>query len=159
MKSHVWNLRSSRAFRRLRSCFEKSRGRFGTRLVGFSVQGNHLHLIVEADDTAALSRAMQGLAIRIAKALNALLGLAGRVFDDHCFCRLLPTPTELVRAIRYVLQNHAHHFGASGGNDQFSSAVLAPDDSALDAPRGWLFRHGCRRVDPPLSKRYRVELG
>jgi hypothetical protein len=31
-----------------------------------------VHLIVEADDSVSLSRALQGLAIRIAKALNQL---------------------------------------------------------------------------------------
>ena len=44
--------------------------------------GNHLHLIVEADGNEALSRAMQGLCIRIAKALNAMMNLAGIHQDD-----------------------------------------------------------------------------
>ena len=43
----------------------------GLRIVQFSVQGNHLHLIVEADSSTALSRGMQGLCIRLAKALKA----------------------------------------------------------------------------------------
>ena len=38
-----WNLRSSRSFRRLRQAFEGALGRFGTRLIEYSVQGNHLH--------------------------------------------------------------------------------------------------------------------
>lgn len=61
----------------------RARAKFGARLVEFSVQGNHLHLIVEADDSASLSRAMQGLCIRIARALNALMRSAGAVFADH----------------------------------------------------------------------------
>ena len=39
-------------------------GRFGLRVFDFSVQGNHLHLIVEADSSESLSRGMQGLCIR-----------------------------------------------------------------------------------------------
>ena len=74
VREDVWNLRSGRAFRRILRCFEKALGRFGMRLIEFTVQGNHLHLIVEADDSESLSRAMQGLAIRIAKALNAMMG-------------------------------------------------------------------------------------
>jgi REP-associated tyrosine transposase len=149
VRKHVWNLRSGRAFRRIRACFEKARGRFGARLIEYSVQGNHLHLIVEADDTGALSRGMQGLTIRLARALNAMMDRAGRVFDDHYFARLLKTPTELVRAIRYVLQNHAHHFGEQGV-DRYSSA-LAP----LDAPASWLLRVGAARVGPELGDRWR----
>ena len=53
-------------------------------------------LIVEADNDAALSSGMQGLCIRIARALNAMMERAGGVFADHYWSRLLRTPTELV---------------------------------------------------------------
>jgi len=96
---HVWNLRSRRCFRAIAACFERSLGRFGLRLIEFSVLGNHLHLIVEADDTESLSRGMQGLSVRVAKALNRVMGSRGRVFADHYHARLLGTPTELVNAI------------------------------------------------------------
>jgi hypothetical protein len=36
------------------------------RLIHYSVQGNHLHLVVEAHDKVSLSRGMQGLAVRAA---------------------------------------------------------------------------------------------
>ena len=139
---HVWNLRSGRSFRRIRRCFEKARGRFGARLIEFSVQGNHLHLILEADCSDALSRAMQGLCIRLAKALNAMMKRTGAVFGDHYHSRLLRTPAELVNAIAYVLQNAAHHFG-HGAVDLYSS--LAHRDLLL-TPAGWLLRSGWRRA-------------
>jgi REP element-mobilizing transposase RayT len=147
VREHVWNLRSGRSYRRIRRAFEKAKGRLGVRLVHFSVQGNHLHLIVEADSNEALSRGLQGLCIRIAKALNAMMKRPGRVFADHYWSRLLPTPTELVKAIQYVLGNHQHHFGAKG-TDRFSSAALAPSDrdAVLAAPAGWLLRWGWRRA-------------
>ena len=143
MQEHVWNLRSGRSWRRIRRAFERARGRFGMRLIHFSVQGNHLHLIVEADDHRALARAMQGLCIRIAKALNAMMEASGRVFDDHYHSRLLRSPTELVRAIRYVLGNHEHHFGVKGV-DPYSSAVLEEMEVVVSEPRGWLLRVGWR---------------
>jgi putative transposase len=147
MRPHVWNLRSGRSFRRLRGAFSKGRDRLGLRLIEFSVQGNHLHLIVEADSSAALSRGMQGLAIRIARALNALMHRAGSVLADHYHSRLLGTPTELVRAIRYVIGNHEHHF-AERGMDPFSSASLpaALRGTLLATPLGWLLRKGFRRA-------------
>jgi REP element-mobilizing transposase RayT len=144
---HVWNLRSRRCFRRIAGCFERSRGRFGARLVEFSVQGNHLHLIVEADHRRALSRATQGLAIRIARALNALMKHAGRVFSDHYHARLLRTPTELVNAIAYVLGNAARHFGGRQPDPFNSVALVHPErESMLGRPRGWLLRVGWRRA-------------
>jgi putative transposase len=141
----VPSLRASRRYAGVRQSFAASRGRFGLRLIEFSVLGNHLHLIVEADDTASLSRGMQGLAIRLAKALNASLARGGRVFADHYHSRLLRTPTELVRAIRYVLGNALRHYGEDG------TACSSRGVGALDllvAPLGWLLRVGWRRAPP-----------
>ena len=153
MRDHVWNLRSRRSFRRVRSCFEKARGRFGVRLVEFSVQGNHLHLILEADDHASLSRALQGLCIRIAKALNKMMGRAGKVFGDHYHAHLLTSPTALANAIAYVLGNAAHHFAAAR-RDPFSSAEPAARE-VLSEPRTWLLRVGWRRARPRRPAHHR----
>src|SRR5262249_23043816 len=56
MREGVWNLRSRRSFERLYACFQAAKGRFGFRLCEFSVLGNHIHLLVEADDARALAR-------------------------------------------------------------------------------------------------------
>jgi hypothetical protein len=61
------------------------------------VLGNHLHLVLEADSDEALSQAMQGLCIRIARALNAMMGRAGAVFSDHYHSRLLRAPQQLIQ--------------------------------------------------------------
>src|SRR5262245_13754405 len=53
------------------------------RVIEYSVQRDHIHLIVEANDKVALSRGMQGFAIRIAKRVNARLRRKGAVFADH----------------------------------------------------------------------------
>jgi REP element-mobilizing transposase RayT len=78
--------------------------RFDVRVVEFSVQGNHVHLLVEAPDRHALARAIQGFSIRVAKGLNRMMGRTGRVFDDRYHARVLRTPTEVRHAIRYVLE-------------------------------------------------------
>jgi REP element-mobilizing transposase RayT len=151
---HVWNLRSARSFRRIVRAFAAHRGRHALRLIEFSVQGNHLHLVVEADSNLALSRGMQGLAIRIARALNSMMNMSGRVFADHYHSRLLGTPTELARAVAYVLGNAAHHFGRRGA-DPFASSGIALEirARALEAPQTWLVRIGWRRAkaapEPP----------
>jgi putative transposase len=151
MREHVWNLRSGRSWQPIRGAFAASCGRFGLRLIQFSIQGNHIHLIFEADSHEALSRGMQGLCVRIAKALNAMMKRKGAVFADHYFARLLATPTQLVNAIRYVLGNHTHHFGQQGV-DPYSSLALSEQEhtALLSAPAGWLLRVGWRRVAPEL---------
>src|ERR1700730_3251002 len=117
--THVWNLRS-RCFRVIEASLANARERFGFRVIEFSVLGNHLHLLVEADSDVSLARGMQGMEVRIAKALNRLMERRGRVFADHYHSRLLRSPTELMNAIAYVLGNHAHHFGGPPVRDPFS---------------------------------------
>jgi len=52
-------------------------------VVEFSVQTNHLHLIVEAEDELALSRWLKGLFVRLARRLNQLWRRCGNVFPDR----------------------------------------------------------------------------
>ena len=99
------------------------RGREGFRLVHYSVQSNHLHLICEALDRSSLARGLQSLAIRIAKRLNSLWQRIGRVFADRYHARILRSPREVRNALAYVLDNAARHGVpiVSGRADPFSS--------------------------------------
>lgn len=79
------------------------------RVVHFSVQKTHLHLIVEADDKNALTDGLRALQIRIAKRLNALAKRKGRVFSDRYHARVCTTPSDTRAALAYVLLNARHH--------------------------------------------------
>jgi putative transposase len=114
VRKGVPSLRGSKLFRRLHSAFAKARDRFGMTLAHYSVQGNHVHLIVEANDRRALTRGVQGLAIRIAKAVNRLHERRGSVFDERYHARALRTPIQVRRAIVYVLFNERHHLAQRG---------------------------------------------
>lgn len=72
--------------------------REGFRIVQHSVRGDQIDLVVEAADTASLSRGMKGLQIRIARGLNGLLGRSGKVFADRYSARLLNSPKEVREA-------------------------------------------------------------
>ncbi len=73
------SLRNTRTLEVLCEAFDVAKQRLGARLVHFSVQRDHLHLLVEATDRRALSRAMQGLFVRVAKALNRAWAGGGTV--------------------------------------------------------------------------------
>ncbi len=130
-----------------------SRGSF--RLLQFSVQSDHLHLLVEADEPTRLARGVQGLAIRVARAINRVLRRRGRVWDGRYHSHLLRTPREVRNAFVYVLQNFRKHLGGVAGLDPRSSAgwfqgwrttVAAPLVPApVVAARTWLARIGWRR--------------
>lgn len=80
----------------------------------FSIEGDHLHLLVEARSGQALSRGVAGLEIRIARAVNGALGRHGKVFPERYHRRDLATPTEVRNCLSYVLNNarkHVKHVG------------------------------------------------
>lgn len=157
VREGIRNLRRLDPYRVIQRSFRRGCDRFGFRLVHYSVQTNHLHLLAEAKDAVALTRGMQGLQIRTAKALNRFWDRKGAVFDDRYHARTLKTPREVRRALCYVLQNarkHGHAF--RGGPDPYSSGRWF--DGWLDAsseaptnhdpvvrPRTWLLRKGWRR--------------
>jgi REP-associated tyrosine transposase len=61
-------------------------------------QPDRVDLICEAADRVALARGIQGLAIRISRAVNRELGRKGRLFGRRYDARVLLTPTELREA-------------------------------------------------------------
>ncbi len=97
MLPHVWRLRSRRCHSVLERAFYAGCDRFDTRIVHYSVQHNHVHLVAETADARALARGIQGLAIRMAKGLNGVMHRDGQVFGDRYHARPLRTPTEVAR--------------------------------------------------------------
>jgi REP element-mobilizing transposase RayT len=174
MKKHVWNLRTKRAFARLLPAFLAVCERFGMRLTHFSVQGDHIHLVVEAEDRRALARGMQSLCVRIARALNRMMGTTGGVFADRYHHRVLATPRQVRVALAYVLGNSRRHGYAPrerGWLDPFSSALafdgwrdgLDEKQAALARekpppvaePRTWLLAVGWKRAGGLLDPDHR----
>ena len=95
------------------------------RIAHCSIQSNHLHLLVEAGGKQDLSRGIQGLVIRLATALNSMLGRRGRLWADRYDARALRTPRETRNAIIYVLANwRKHDVASSGWLDPYSSAPM-----------------------------------
>jgi len=158
-------LRRAHAWAVLRGCFRRGCARDGFRLIHFSVQTNHLHLICEADDRRALSRGMQGLAIRIARGMNRVAKRRGKVFADRYHARQLRTPTEVRRALVYVLQNaHHHQHLVAGLLDVYSSApyfdgwreplrlpLVNDGDPPVVPATAWLLTTGWKRRGGPIS--------
>lgn len=136
----------------------RDRGEDAFRLVHYSVQSNHVHLVCEASDRSELSRAMQSLAVRIAKRLNSLWQRAGQLFADRYHDHILRTPREVRNTLAYVLNNAAKHGIAlpHGEPDPYSSGRWfdgglgrirgrGPPPSPLASARTWLLSIGWMR--------------
>jgi putative transposase len=157
----VPSLRGGVAFAVIRAAFSlASRPNF--RLLHFSVQTTHLHLLVEADGSTAFRSGIQGLAIRVARAINRAFGRRGKVWRERYHAHMLQTPRETRNALVYVLQNFMKHLPRARGVDPRSSGPwfsgwrkssgAAPGPSPVVAGRTWLAtvgwkRHGLIGVD------------
>ena len=153
------NLRTKDRFKVIKRAIRYGSDRFGMRLNEFSVQSNHFHLIVEAQDKKALARGLQGLSIRVAKAVNRASGRKGRVFADRYHAHVLKTPSEVRNAVVYVRRNVHKHVKEHTGRivppswrDPYSSAN---DEAIWDelvgrpvvaSPATWLLK---RATAPP----------
>jgi REP element-mobilizing transposase RayT len=119
----IRNLRRREVYRAVRRATVTTARRMNFRIVHLSIQHNHLHLIVEADDKAALASGMQGFQISAAKHLNAAIskgrGAArrrGAVFVDRYHAVPITCPRQARHALSYVINNWRKH-----GEDRHAS--------------------------------------
>lgn len=166
----VPSLRMARLVREVEASFRRTceRGRF--RLVQYSIQTNHVHMIVEAASAADLGRGMKSLGSRLARAVNRAFSRRGSVLADRYHARALRTPREVRNALAYVLLNVRRHAARLGRGlsrapriDPASSGRwfegwrsppahwAVSDPPAVATARTWLLRVGWRRaglIDP-----------
>ena len=117
----------------------------GFRICHFSVQRDHLHLVVEADSKVALSRGMQGFAIRVAKGNNRFLGRTGRVFDDRYHAQVATNPRQARNILSYVILNGRKHGEHRRRQLHWSVTYVDPYSSAC------YFDGFTRNIGPPAG--------
>ncbi len=176
MRDDVPSLRTAAIVREIEHTFAAGCARPGFRLVHYSLQDTHAHLIVEATDRDALGRGMKALGARLARAVNRVVGRDGPVLAERYHLGLLTTPMHVRNALRYVLLNARRHAKkartvvadavrldpASSGRwfDGWKRKVPSAEDhepaaanarSSVARPRTWLLAVGWRRhglIDP-----------
>jgi REP element-mobilizing transposase RayT len=157
LRSRMASLRSQHVFPTVRLALARAGRRDPTRfrILHFSVQRDHLHLVVEAADKHALSSGVRGIVIRVARYVNDLLSRRGPVWADRWHGRALRTPREVRNAFVYVLGNFRKHARKAGAQDIASSISsigpgIDPFSSGpwFDGWRGWRPASG---VAPPFA--------
>ncbi len=146
------SMRKRRAFRAVLRAFAGGKvgvkGKAGFRLTHYSVLGNHMHLMVEADSREHLASGMCGLKIRIARALNKVWDRGGTVFKERYHSVVLNSPSRVRNALNYIIHNGRKHgiAGLERWFDGFRDTI--PDTrwpSALARAETWLLTKGWRR--------------
>jgi REP element-mobilizing transposase RayT len=128
-------------------------------IVEFSIQDDHVHAIVEAQDKESFTRGMRSFVVRAVRRVNAALGRArGRLWGDRYHRRDLTSPKQVRRALVYVLANYKKHYRVTNGMpriDPYSSAPWfegwvahrkPPDEPRpVNLARTYLLRSGWKR--------------
>jgi REP-associated tyrosine transposase len=134
------------------------------RVIHFSIQADHLHLIVEGGDNRALTAGLRGLGVWIARRVNTLAGRSGRVLADRYHARALTYPRQVRNAILYVIHNHKKHEAYPEHVDRYSSARWfgdwteprppPPSTSPVLPPNTWLARRGWQHLGRISAEEY-----
>jgi REP element-mobilizing transposase RayT len=168
VRRDVPSLRSRRFIRDLQSRLRAGCERGEFRVCHYSIQRDHVHLVVEAAGKGALGRGMKSVGIRLARTVNRVFGRKGPVLFGRYHLRVLRTPREVRHALAYVLLNARKHWKQRNGIappvvlDVASSGAwfdgwkrapqtVEPKGPRPVAPPFWLLRQGWRRrglVDP-----------
>jgi REP element-mobilizing transposase RayT len=178
----VGSLRRRALYKAMRDASITAAVRERFRIVHISLQRTHVHMLVEAEHKAALSRGMQGFQISAARNVNTALGdgerrRRGKVFADRYHLEVITTPTRARHAIGYVLSNWRKHGEDRDGLpstwlvDPFSTGILFPDWKELQdqawmwpvretydplvvrRPQTWLLREGWKLGGGAISAR------
>ncbi len=116
------------------------------RIVHYSVQGNHIHLICEAANKRMLAKGMQGFKIRIARGLNRIMKRGGRVFADRYHAEPIMSPRHVRNTLVYVLNNARRHSDRLHHRAAMEPRFVDPCSSAAYFD-GW--KRGDRKYVPP----------
>jgi REP element-mobilizing transposase RayT len=168
-RREVPSLRTRAFVREFKRSLREAAERGEFRVVHYSLQRDHVHLVVEAAGCQALGRGMKSIGSRLARAVNRVFRRSGPVLLGRYHVRALRTPKEVRNALGYVLLNARRHWTQSRGAappvqlDEASSACwfdgwkrwprgpIPAETPEVATARTWLLIRGWRRhglVDP-----------
>lgn len=101
-------LKNKAMLKLLHHCIKKSRMK-GLRIVHYTLEFDHVHLLVEATNKETTSKGMQSFGIAFSKGINKLKCLKGRVFKTRYHFRKLNSPREIKNVLNYILGNSIKH--------------------------------------------------
>src|SRR5262245_838114 len=164
LRREIPSLRQHRFVRPFRVSLSQACARHGFRVIHYSIQRDHMHLLIEARNNYSIACGMKSVGARLGKLANRLFHRAGNVLDGRYHSRAITTPLEARRALAYVLLNARRHAWKRGRTlprpsiDPASSGIhfdgwavhrpcVRPGDPPppLAPPRSWLLAAGWRR--------------
>ena len=114
------------------------------KIVHFSLEYDHLHLLVEASNNIELSKGMQSFGVTIAKAINRRCKLKGGVYKHRYDFRKITSSSELKKVLSYIFNNGVKH--------KTSTSIVNPYNSIRAEKKYFIFYKGEFEYDFHLIK-------
>ena len=137
VRKDVPRLRNRRFVRSFQRTLCACSSREGFRVVHYSIQRDHVHLLIEAASNQTLANGMKSLGARFARSVNRVFDRSGPVLKERFHSVVKATPLEVRRALAYVLLNVRKHCRKT---KSVNPPVAIDEASSGRWFRGW--RHG-----------------
>lgn len=93
----------------------------GLRVIHFSLEYDHVHLLIEADNNRTLGKGMQAFGVTLSKAINRARKLKGTVYKHRYHFRKITSSRELKNVLNYIFTNGVKHQTAKSIVNPFNS--------------------------------------
>ena len=114
------DIKSKRILKALHHAILRARLK-GLRIIHYTLEYNHVHLLVEASENKILQRGMLALGISFSKAINKFKCLKGAVYKHRYHFRKINSSRELKNVLHYIFHNGIHHKRTKSLIDPFNS--------------------------------------
>lgn len=139
VRNNKADIQSKRILKALHYAIKRARLK-GLRVVHYTLEYNHVHLLVESVDNKILHKGMQAFGITIAKAINKIKKTKGTVYKNRYHLRLINSPKQLKNALHYIFSNGIKHKRTKSRIDLFNSMIAEEKMNLLypkEAKRIW----------------------
>ncbi len=93
----------------------------GLQVIHYSLEYDHVHLLIEADNNFILAKGMQAFGVTFSKAINRLKRLKGEVYKHRYHFRRISSSKELKNVMNYIFTNGLKHKTANSIISPFNS--------------------------------------
>lgn len=117
----------------------------GIRVIHYTLEYNHVHLLVEAHCHTVMHRGMQAFGISFSKAINKIKQCGGTVYKHRHHIKKITSALQLKNVLTYIFHNGVHHKRSTTLLDPFNSL---PAESLLEI----IYPHAGKRIKADIEK-------
>jgi REP element-mobilizing transposase RayT len=118
--------------------------RQGLKVIHYSLEYDHVHLLIEADNNHILGKGMQAFGVTFSKAINRMRKLKGEVYKHRYHFRQISSSRDLKNVLRYIFSNGLKH--------GTSKHIINPYNSLKAEIKHILFYKGKWKPDTELMR-------